>query len=217
MNFSFTEPWWRGTRTSVGFDLYNTSQWYEDFDRASQGINLRMGRPVQRYDYTRLNLSYRFELVDIKDVDNDASIAIQDQEGKSTTGAVTASLVRDSRDDRFNTRSGSYSSITTEMAGIGGSNQFMGMILSSAKYFPLRWNTVFMVRGTIGYLFGYGGEDVPISDKFFLGGIDSMRGFEDRTVAPHKKRKNNNNRIYFKNGIPYYNPDYDPEDNDDDE
>jgi outer membrane protein insertion porin family len=212
--FSFTEPWWRGTRTSVGFDLYNTSQWYEDFDRAAQGLNLRMGKPVQGYDYTRLNLSYRLEQVDIQDVDNDASIAIQDQEGTSITGAVTATLVRDSRDDRFNTRSGSYSSFTTELAGIGGSNQFMGLILSSAKYFPLRWNTSFMIRGTIGYLFGYGGEDVPISDKFFLGGIDSMRGFEDRTLAPQQKRKDNNNRIYFKNGIPYYNPDYDEDDDD---
>jgi len=208
---SFTEPWWRGTRTSVGFDLYNTSQWYEDFDRAAQGLNLRMGRPVQGYDYTRLNLSYRFEQVNIKDVDNNATLAIQQQEGTSTTGAVTASLVRDSRDDRFNTRSGTYSSFTTEMAGIAGSNKFMGLIASSAKYFPLRWNTVFMIRGTMGYLFGYGGKDVPISDKFFLGGIDSMRGFKDRTLAPQQKRKTSNNRIYFKNGIPYLNPDYDPD------
>ena len=132
---SFTEPWWRGTRTSMGFDLYNTSQWYEDFDRAAQGLNLRMGRPVKRYDYTRLNLSYRFEQVDIKDVDNDASIAIQEQEGTSTTGAITASLVRDSRDDRFNTRSGTYSSFTTELAGIGGSNKFVGLISQLCKIF----------------------------------------------------------------------------------
>jgi len=213
-DFSFTEPWWRGTRTSVGFDLYNISQWYEDFDRDSQGINLRMGRPVPRFDYTRLNLSYRFEQVDIQDVDNDASLAIQEQEGSSTTGAVTASLVRDSRDDRFNTRTGTYNSFTAELAGIGGSNKFMGLIFSSAKYFPLRWNTVFMVRGTIGYLFGYGGKDVPISDKFFLGGIDSLRGFKDRTVGPRKKRNENKSRIYFKNGVPYYNPDYSEDDDD---
>jgi outer membrane protein insertion porin family len=213
-DISFTEPWWRGTRTSVGFDLYNTSQWYEDFERNAQGLYLRMGFPVQRYDYTRLNLGYRFEQVDISNVNDEASLAIQQQKGTSTTGAVTTTLVRDSRDDRFNTRSGTYNSITTELAGIAGTNKFMGLILSSAKYFPLRWDTVFMVKGTIGYLFGYGGKDVPLSDKFFLGGLDSMRGFKDRTLAPRQKRPDTKNRFYFKNGIPYYNENYTGDNND---
>ena len=213
-DISFTEPWWRGTRTSVGFDLYNTSRWYEDFERATTGINLRMGKPLERYDYTRVNYSYRFEQVDIDNVDNDASLAIQEEEGTSTTGAVTASIVRDSRDDRFITRKGSFHSFTTEMAGIAGTNKFVGLIASSAKYIPWRWDTVFMVRGTVGYLFGYGGKDVPISDKFFLGGLDSMRGFEARTLGPKKKRPEKKGLIYVENGKPYINEDYDRDDND---
>jgi outer membrane protein insertion porin family len=212
-DISFTEPWWRGTRTSVGFDLYNTSRWYEDFEQSSIGLNLRMGKPLERYDYTRVNYSYRFEQLDISNVDPDASLAIQEQEGTSTTGAVTGTIVRDSRDDRFITRKGSFHSFTAEMAGIAGSNKFVGLIASSAKYIPWRWDTVFMVRGTVGYLFGYGGKDVPLSDKFFLGGLDSMRGFEARTLGPNKKRPEKKGLIYVENGKPYINEDYDRNDN----
>jgi len=169
-DISFTEPWWRGTRTSVGFDLYNTSRWYEDFERGTTGFNLRMGKPLERFDYTRVNYSYRFEQVDISHVDPDASLEIQGQEGTSTTGAASASIVRDSRDDRFITRKGSYHSFTTEMAGLAGTNKFVGLIASSAKYIPWRWDTVFMVRGTVGYLFGYGGKMCPFPTSFSSAG-----------------------------------------------
>ncbi|MCX5894421.1 MAG: outer membrane protein assembly factor BamA [Proteobacteria bacterium] len=208
-DISFTEPWWRGTRTSVGFDLYNTGREYEDFERASKGINLREGFPIARFDYTRLNLSYRFEQLDIKNVDDDVALEIQKQEGSSTTGSFTANIVRDSRDDRFNTRKGSFLSFSTEFAGIAGENKFMGLIGSAAKYFPMRWDTAFMIRGTMGYLFGYGGMDVPISDKFFLGGLDSMRGFEARTVGPREKRPEKKNKFYKENGKWHYDNNYD--------
>jgi outer membrane protein insertion porin family len=45
-----------------------------------------------------------------------------------------------------------------------------------------------MLRGTIGQIFPYMGEGVPISEKFFLGGMNSLRGFEARSVGPREKR-----------------------------
>lgn len=188
-DISFTEPWFRDTRTSVGFDLFKVEREYEEFDRDSNGFNLRTGFPFDKYyDYTRLFLTYRYESADVKIVDEDVALEIQKQEGTITTSSITGSLVRDSRDDRWKPRMGSNTSLSMEFAGLGGDSKYIGLIASSAKYFPLPWDTAFMIRGTIGELFAYGSDDVPISEKFFLGGLDSMRGFEARTVGPKEYR-----------------------------
>jgi len=45
-----------------------------------------------------------------------------------------------------------------------------------------------MLRGTIGQIFPYAGEGIPLSEKFFLGGMNSLRGFEARSVGPRERR-----------------------------
>ncbi len=197
-NISFTEPWFRDTRTSVGFDLFNIEREYEDFDRDSSGLNLRAGFPLDKYyDYTRFYVTYRFESVDIDVIDDDAALDILKQEGTITTSSIMGSIVRDSRDDRWKPRMGSLSKLSLEFAGLGGDSRFVGLIASSAKYFPLPWEAAFLIRGTIGQLFPYGGEDIPISERFFLGGMDSLRGFEVRSVGPKERRPHSTQKYYI--------------------
>lgn len=187
-NISFTEPWFRDTRTSLGFDLFNIEREYEDFDRDSSGFNLRASFPFRDYDFTRLHITYRFEGIDIDVDDDDVALNIQKQEGENTTSSISAGIVKDSRDDRWKPRRGVYNRFFLELAGLGGDSKFIGLSASMAKYFPLPANTAFMVRGTIGQLIDYGDEDVPISEKYFLGGLNSMRGFEVRSVGPTERR-----------------------------
>lgn len=219
-NISFTEPWYKDSRVSLGFDLFNISREYEDFDRDSIGFNLRASFPFFKYDYTRYHITYRLESIDIKlrdgddywDEDwddddyyygdgDDAPLEIQKQEGKTVISSIINSITRDTRDDRFKPRMGSYLSAAVELAGFGGDGKFLGLNVSAAKWFPLPWDTAFMVRGTIGELFELG-EDIPISEKYFLGGIDSMRGFEARSMGPMERRPKGSKKyyIYDRNG-----------------
>lgn len=184
--FSFTEPWLFDTRWKAGADLFNMERWYEDFDSESMGGSIRLGHPIG--EFTRVDFGYEYEEVDISDVDYDASLEIREQEGTSTTGAVTAGITRSTLDNRFTPRTGIITHFTTKFAGLGGDNNFVTFIGSFGKYFPLPWDSAFMFRGTIGYSVGYGGEDVPIFEKFFLGGLDSLRGFEERSVGPKERR-----------------------------
>ncbi len=203
-NVSFTEPWFRDTRTSVGFDLYNIERRYEDFDSNSSGFNLRTSFPLSNHDFTRFHLTYRYEAVDIDVNDDDVALEIQKQDGKNTTSSVTASIIKDSRDDRWKPRRGVYNRASLEFAGLGGDSQFVAMFLSLAKFFPLPWDTAFMVRGTIGQLFKYSGKDIPISEKYFLGGLYSLRGFEVRSVGPRERRpKKVVNYEYFRKKYKY--------------
>ncbi len=188
-NLSYTEPWFRDTRVSLGFDIFRIEREYWDFDRDSSGFNLRTSFPIDQYfDYTRFHVTYRYEDIKIKVWDEDMSLEIMDQQGSASTSSITNSIIKDSRDDKWNTRSGVYNYFSFELAGLGGDNKFVGLTASMSRYFPLPYETAFMIGGTIGQLFGYGGKDVPISEKYFLGGIDSLRGFKTRTVGPREQR-----------------------------
>ena len=184
--FSFTEPWLFDTRWKAGVDIFNMERWYEDFDRESTGGTVHIGHPIG--EFTGVDFSYEYEDIEISDVDDDAVLEIVEQEGSSTTGALIAGITRSTLDDRFIPRMGTVTRFSTKYAGLGGDNHFITLIGSFSKYFPLPRDSTFMIRGTMGYSVGYSGEDVPIFEKFFLGGLDSMRGFEERTVGPKERR-----------------------------
>jgi outer membrane protein insertion porin family len=184
--FSFTEPWLFDTRWSAGINLFNMERWYEDFDSNSTGGSISFGHPVG--EFTRVDFSYEYEEIDISDVDDDAVLEIRKQEGKTTTGAITMGIIRNTLDNRFIPRMGALTRFSTKFAGVGGENKFVTFIGSACKYFPMPRDSAFMIRGTIGYSTGYGGDDVPIFERFFLGGLDSLRGFEDRSVGPMERR-----------------------------
>ncbi|MCK4385182.1 MAG: outer membrane protein assembly factor BamA, partial [candidate division Zixibacteria bacterium] len=63
VEFSFTEPWFRATPTSVGFDIYQINRkWYEEFTEETQGFALRLGRRLSWPDsFFRIFWRYRWE------------------------------------------------------------------------------------------------------------------------------------------------------------
>ncbi|MDY6862269.1 MAG: outer membrane protein assembly factor BamA [Thermodesulfobacteriota bacterium] len=189
-NIGFTEPWLYNRPISAGVDIFNWDREYEDFDKESRGGDIRIGFRVA--DFTRTYFMYKYEAVDISEIDYDASYEIRASEGESKTSSFTSSIVRDSRNDRFVPTHGTKSSFSFEFAGgpLGAENQFIKVIGEHSHYFPFKWDTAFMVRGVIGAGFGYGGEDLPVFERFFLGGLNNLRGFEEREVGPRAPRIN---------------------------
>jgi outer membrane protein insertion porin family len=190
-NISFTEPWFRDRPQSVGFDLFKIEREYEDFDRESSGLNLRTSFPFQDWDFTRMHITYRFESIDIKLLEEEKDCVARDiakQEGSNTVSSIITALVKDSRDDNWAPREGVYNSASIDLAGFGGDSRFISLTGSAAKYFPVLENSAFMIRGTIGQIFPFMGKGIPLSEKFFLGGMGSLRGFEPRSVGPRDPR-----------------------------
>jgi outer membrane protein insertion porin family len=77
-------------------------------------------------------------------------------------------------------------SVSTEFAGLGGTSKFVRSIANTTIFFPVKWGT-FSLRGEFGYISGYGGQDAPIDEKFYLGGINTVRGYASRTVSPYQE------------------------------
>ncbi len=182
--FSFTEPYLFDIPLTAGFDLYNTSFDYDTYDKDSLGGTLRGSYPV--LDYTRIAFSYNYDKSDIRNLADDASSAIRDLEGMNVAHTVTTVLSRDSRDRVFQTTEGSDNSITVEHAGtpFGGDIGYTKYVGDSGWYFPLFWDTVGLLHGRVGFIHGDPSGDVPIWERFYLGGMGSVRGYDWRDISP---------------------------------
>jgi len=183
-NLSFTEPWLFDTRVSAGGDLYRTRREYSDYTIGKNGGGVRLGFPL--WEKIRGYTSYKYEQVEVSDVQPTASLLIQEQVGISTTSSIAGALRRDTRDHYFDPTRGSDNTVSTEYAGgiLGGSNYFSKYIGNSVWFFTPFWKMTFMGRGRIGYIQGNEGHAIPLYERFRLGGINSLRGFKAFTVGP---------------------------------
>lgn len=182
----FVEPWFLDKPISAGIDLFNRDIEYDEYTRDSVGGALRFGFPLGIDEFTRGSVRYAYDDSDISDVEEDASLAIRDFEGRNVTSGMTFAVTRDSRDRLFLTSEGSYNSISFEYAGgiLGGDVYFNKYQATSGWYFPLFWDTVFLVRGTWGLVEQRSGGILPVYQKFRIGGINTVRGFDFGEISP---------------------------------
>ncbi len=180
---SFTEPYLFDKRLSLGLDAYNWEREYDEYTRYSRGGEIRLSHPM-RWEYTRLYWQYRFENVHLQDLAPNASQILKEAAKINNTSATALTFRRDSRDALFNPTRGSDNSINIELAGLGGDTAYTRFVLDSGWYFPLFWKTVGVIHGRIGYIMRNNWGELPAYEKFYLGGIDSIRGYKYAEVSP---------------------------------
>lgn len=181
-----TDPYFLDRNLTLGFDLYKTRREWVDFTKKTTGGDLKLGFPVT--EDVRAFFVYRYEDKEILDVDQSATKYIRDQEGKSTLSSITSSLNRNTTDYRLDPSRGSASSASVEFAGLGGTSKFLKYDLDHRHFWPWKWGTVFSLRGHLGYIQEIGGETIPIDERYFLGGLSTVRGFESRQLGPRVRK-----------------------------
>ncbi len=181
-NLGFTEPYFLDRPIAAGFDIFNTSRVFSDFSQKSTGGDLRASYPLT--EFTRGFVTYKFERSKVFDVTNEASTALKEAQGTSDTSSITGSLVRDARDNIFEPTRGSRHSISLQVAGLGGDSRFVKSVASTAWFFPLPADFVIGFNLEGGAVEGFGGKEVPIFERFFLGGPNTIRGLKVRSLSP---------------------------------
>ena len=182
---SFTDPYFLGYPYSAGFDLYHEQVGYFDtYSYKVLGGDLRLGKKLTKR--IRLDATYKLENVNVYDVTEDASPSIKEQEGKKTTSGLSFTLSMDTRDDFYVPTRGARHSLFLQNAGgiLGGDNYFVKGLLETSWFFPLPLNMVLNLRGKFGIIEPYGGKETPIYEKFFIGGVYTVRGFEYGKAGP---------------------------------
>ncbi|MBI1953274.1 MAG: outer membrane protein assembly factor BamA [Candidatus Omnitrophica bacterium] len=186
---SFTEPWVLNRPYLFGFDFFNTTRTRGEgysFDLNRFGGDLRLGKALN--DYNRVDGIYRLERVRVSDVPDTASAALRDEVGRNTLSGVGLSFTRDTRDNVFNPKKGYQLKTGAEIAGsfLGGERDFWKWT-SSGGYFlePFIPDQVLEFRLTLGLANELGDSTaVPVFERFFAGGADSIRGYRERRVGP---------------------------------
>jgi outer membrane protein insertion porin family len=181
-SLSFTEPYLLDTRISSGFDIYNWDLEYIDYTKSTQGGSLRFAYPLN--DFTTVGTSYRYDDSNVTLNNNVVSAVLEDLKGETVTSSVMTYIRRDSRDRIFDPSRGSVNELSVEFAGLGGDSRFARYIASSGWYFPLFWNMTFFGRGKAGYIQPVADGRLPLYERFYLGGMSSVRGFNYYTISP---------------------------------
>ncbi|BBO66484.1 outer membrane protein assembly factor BamA [Desulfosarcina alkanivorans] len=174
-NLSFTEPWMFDIPLSGTINIYRTQRDYDTYDKTSMGGAVGISYPI--FDYTRASISYRYDNTDISEITEDASDNIRELEGTLATSAVTTGVNYDSRDRAFNTTQGQDHSISYSYAGIGGDIGFHKVVGQLGWYIPVYKGLVTFFHGESGYVREISGYTLPDYEKFYLGGLNSVRGF----------------------------------------
>ncbi len=186
---SFTEPYMFDRPISGGIDLYNWLREYSDFTEDSLGFRIRSG--YRFGNYSRLGVFYTLSSAQVTSITAGAPPIITQQEGRMLNTALSAALERDSTDHPFLPTRGMVTSVGVQWGSplLGGETNYLKTDVKHGIFIPLFWKLVGYVRGEFGYINILGKDDnrsVPLYDRFFLGGINSLRGFKWATVGPQE-------------------------------
>lgn len=189
--FSYTDPWLFDWPVSAGIDLFSLErEWYE-YSRRSIGGALRLGHSIIK---RRLFMNYRFSVytVDIFDIQDDASDYVRQQQGMLETHSFSPSIMWNSLDNPMDPTRGNKSQLYFDFAGsfLGGDAQFFKIGAETTQYFPVALNGAlgFMLHGEAGYITSIKeGVPLPVDERFRLGGINSVRGYDYGDISPVDK------------------------------
>ncbi|MEW5758735.1 MAG: outer membrane protein assembly factor BamA [Candidatus Omnitrophota bacterium] len=189
-NLSFTEPWIFDYPLSFGFDVY---KWTHSKDSSTGyaynenrvGGDVRFSKDIT--EYISAGLTYKLENIKIKDVDTNAGNELKKEEGNNRISSMTLGAAFDNRDNILNPMKGTYLGGNVETAGgpWGGTKNFVKTRATFKQYFPIIKVTVLELRLMAGIANSFGDSDeVPIYERYFAGGSDTIRGYHERKVGP---------------------------------
>lgn len=183
LGLSYLDPAINGNQDSVGVSIFkndvdglrqpilvNGQQQFAFYDDSRIGGSVTYGHPLS--DDLRIFGTLRHETIEIlRDKD---SLFTPVGLGTGNLNAVGFSALYDTRDDIFNPHVGSFANGAVNVAGLGGDFNFTKYTLEGRHYVPLGEKHTLALRGWGGVVTG----DAPITEFFFAGGPDTLRGYE---------------------------------------
>jgi outer membrane protein insertion porin family len=182
-NLSFTEPRFNDTRMLLGIDLYNWERELDDYTKDSYGGALRLGFPL--WERWQMGFTYGWDHTDVKDIQEGAPDEVLESLDLKVTSFVRVGFSRDTVDKPFDPSKGSVYSLNIKYAGgpLGGDSAFTKVEGSSQWYFPSFLGTTFHIRGAAGQVFENETDRLPVYEKFYLGGLTTIRGFKSGEIS----------------------------------
>ena len=185
---SYLDPYFLDTAWTASVDLYRSELLFTGFDRQAIGGAITAGYEI--FEDFRFFGTYTLEGVDVIPTGTSA-LQLRNQFTAGRTSSVRFSFNYDKRDNRLFPTNGHLESASAEFATslIASQNLFQRYRLIERRYRPLFWGLVAKVNLSVGYIRSTDplNRPISISEKFFAGGINSIRGYTLRSISPTKK------------------------------
>ncbi|MDR0485471.1 MAG: outer membrane protein assembly factor BamA [Elusimicrobiota bacterium] len=188
----WTEPWIFGQNAALTLSLYNVDRirdyagYSSVYDEKRIGSSVRIAPRLS--DTFSVSLGYSFENVNIRlrDGADGRAVALFNAAtdiSKDNISSILASIAYDTRDYYFDPSKGQRESLSFQVASkyLGGDRDFIKTRFRSSWFFPTFWKFVLSFNLNLGEVEGYNGQDVPINEYYYIGGVDTVRGYKYNT------------------------------------
>jgi outer membrane protein insertion porin family len=190
-SIDFRDPNFLDTDFSLLLSAYKTKMKYTDFEKDSYGGKAGFGYNLSRF--INASVSFRNDYTKVLGLSGSiptSTVQNEIEKGLQTTRSLGFNVTRNTTDKHIDPSRGSVQSATLEYAGmvLGGDTQFLKYFLNTKLYYPGSASTVFSCNLLWGHVIpmygGWKGGEVPIFERFFLGGPYTVRGFKSRSLSP---------------------------------
>lgn len=186
-SLGLTDPYFLDTKWTLGADVYRSERDYLDYSRRVTGGDIKAGYPIN--DDISTFFMYKYEIRDLYDPQTGYK-TLNDRDpvnfplGSTSTSSILASITHNNTDYRLDPSTGFINNLSIEYAGLGGDNRYVKYTTDHTWFYPLyKKSIIFSTKFGLGYIQDVG-KLIPIDEKFYLGGISSLRGYKSRTVSP---------------------------------
>lgn len=183
---SLSDPYVFNTDYSAGGSVFYRTREFDEYDENRYGGTFSVGRRFgERWAG---NINFRYNSIDISDIDADAAQDFFDVEGLNELTGLGFKLTRTTVDSRFRPSKGTRVELGLERVGaLGGDFEFTKLSGEHQIFFTvdedfLGRRTILSLKTTASYI-PEGEGETPVFERFFLGGR-SFRGFRFRTISP---------------------------------
>ena len=189
-SLSYTNPFYTDDGVSRGFDIYKrdvdaSSLAIASYNTSTLGTGVRFGVPVTEYDTVNYGLALeQTEIGILQDTPQRYIDFVNEFGEKSNTVLATVGWARDKRDSVIFTTKGSFQKFSAEVGVPPGDLTFYRTNYQHQWYYPLTKEYTLLLNGQIGYADGYDQKPLPFYKVFYLGGVNSLRGYETATIGP---------------------------------
>ena len=191
----FREPYLMDKSIGFGTSLYLFERQRDGYDEVRMGGSVSFDKTFEEGLLAGWvgEIALRSEYIDVRDRQSFAAKDIRDVDGGSFLTSVKLSMLHDTTDSRLNPSTGHRFNVSWEQAGaMGGDFFFSKATTAFAKHWTVAIDdqdrrSVVTAYARAGQILG----DAPVFERFYAGGIGSLRGFDFRGISPRQGLRGN--------------------------
>jgi outer membrane protein insertion porin family len=186
-NTSWTEPWFLGQKLALTVSLFYQNLFYlsNRYDQINVGASVGLRKPIGQHAFIEGTYTLQQTTIDVDmGSSDDSTQVLRDEDGDFLISKFELNYVHDTRDSVFITRKGHKFEAGVMASGLGGDVEVYGANLGGQQFFSLPGDTILSFEGMARWVDNWGGDQVPIFERQFLGGAYNLRGFDFREAGP---------------------------------